>query len=316
MFFKKNHPQTEIEKIEFNTSEKPIYILGDDDLALFLAAKLQENEQNVILLTTKAPASGMQKLKITLKEEYNLQKNDIFLLTTSYIKQAPAAILIASKLNSFRAHLTLLPKMQNFNIPVVYFNPMSDLTEIHPLFGASFYKAYFNGYLSFNGSNLTSCGLMPEILISAKKENDKNLPVEQILALTGLKIVVHEKDAYNFWKNNASRIIGYLTTYPKQHILDILNNKDGKEKLISAVHEICRLAKYEKIKLSEDEIVRELLDTPREFYYKKSTFSKIENASFLEKLYNMLSEKARTYKCKIPELNQLIKKNYEYLLRK
>ena len=314
MFFKKNHVQTE--NINITTDEKPIYVLGDDDLALFLTAKLQENGQKSILLTTSAPALKYKNIDINLKEEYNLQKNDIQLTTTSYVSQTPTAILIACKINSFRAHLTLLPKMQNFDAPVVYFNPMSDLTEIQPLFGSSFYKAYFNGYLSLNGSNLTACGFMPEIIVSAKKENDEKLAVEQILALTGLKISIQEKDICNFWKNNSARLIGYLATMPKQHITDLLNNNDGKEHLIAAAREICSLAKFEKVKLSGDEIIRELLDTPRNFYYKKSNFSKIENASQLEKLYNMLSEKARTYKCKIPELNQMIKENYEYLLKK
>lgn len=314
MFFKKNHAQAE--NINITTDEKPIYVLGDDELALFLTAKLQENGQKCILLTTTAPALKYKNIEINLKEEYNLQKNDILLNATSYANQTPTAIFIACKINSFRAHLTLLPKMQNFDAPVVCFNSMSDLSDIQPLFGSSFYKAYFNGYLSLNGSNLTASGLMPEITISAKKENDEKLSVEQILALTGLKISIQEKDNYNFWKNNSSRIIGYLATTPKQHIIDILNNKVGKEQLTTAIQEICALAKLEKVKLSAEEIIRELYDTPRNFYYKKSSFSKIENASQLEKLYNMLSEKAREHKCKIPELNRMIKENYEYLLKK
>ena len=314
MFFKKNHTQTA--NINITTDEKPLYVLGDDDLALFLTAKFQKKEKKCILLTTSAPALKYKNIEINLKEEYNLQKNDIQLTTTSYINQPPAAIFIASKINSFRAHLTLLPKMQNFNVPVVCFNSMSDLTEIQPLFGSDFYKAYFNGYLSLNGSNLTASGPLPEITISAKKENDEKLPVEQILALTGLKVSVYEKDNYNFWKNNSSRLIGYLATGSKQHIVDILNNKAGKEQLSIAIQEICALAKLEKVKLSAEEIIRELYDTPRNFYYKKSSFSKIENASQLEKLYNMLSEKARLYKCKIPELNRMIKENYENILKK
>ena len=69
MFFKKNHVQTE--NINITTDEKPIYVLGDDDLALFLTAKLQENGQKSILLTTSAPALKYKNIDINLKEEYN-----------------------------------------------------------------------------------------------------------------------------------------------------------------------------------------------------------------------------------------------------
>lgn len=313
MFFKKNHTTTEK---TLHTLSKPIYILGDSGLALFLTAKLQENNQNSILLTTSAPVFSYKNIEVSLKEEYNLQKSNLIIKATAHIEQEPAAILIAANNNSFRSQLTLLPSKSYQDIPIICFNNLFDIEAIRPLFGNYFYKAYFNGYLIQNGTNLTACGLQPEIILTLPKKQEEKGIAENILGLTKIKISSSEKDAYNFWKTHASRILGYLATSNKQPIMDILNSKQEKENLLSAIREICLLAKYEKVKLSEDDIIKELLETPRNFYYKDNALTKIENASFLEKLYGMLSEKARTYKCKIPELNQLIKKNYDYLLKK
>lgn len=314
MFFKKIHKQPE--NINNVILEQPIYILGNNELALFLAAKFQENGQQSILLTPSAPSQGYKENIITLKEEYNLQKKDINILSTSYLQQQPAAILISCPSNSLRSHLTLLPQKHYPNTPIICFNFITDIETIRPLLGTAFYKAYFQGYLCLSGTNLTACGMMPEILLSQDKEQEGTHPTEPILKQTGLPVLIQNKDSYNFWKHNAPKILGYLSTNPKQHITELLNNPSGKEQLTVAASEICRLAKYEKIKLSTDELLRLLWDTPRNFYYKTGSLNKIEDAAKLEKLYNMLSEKARIYKCKIPELNRLIKKNYENLHKK
>lgn len=315
MFFKKKS-SLPTETTHILSDENPIYILGDDDLALFLAAKLQENGQNCYILTTKAPTIGTKNLEITLKEDYNLQKNTFILPTTSMTTKSPTAILIACRSNSLRSHLTLLPSSRYKDTPVICFNIMEDFKQLSPILGTSFYKAYFNGYLSRSGTNLTACGMAPEIILSAEKEEGSTNPAEQILNLTQIKVTLHNKDIANFWKTNASQILGYLVSSPKLHIMELLNHKEKKEIITKAAKELCQLAKYEKVKISSDEIIRELIDTPRNYYYKDSSLSKIENAARLEKLYNMLSEKARIYKYKIPQLNLYIKENYEYLLRK
>lgn len=317
MFFKKASHNHSSELDDTHPEQGIIYVLGDDELAFFLTAKIQESGQKSILLTPSAPSFGSKEIKITLKEEYNLQKKDLSLKAGAHIILPPQMIIISCRSNSLRAHMTLLPSLRYPELPIISFNRHTDMESIHSLLGINFYQAYFKGYLTQNGSNLTACGQLPEIIISsATKEDEKLTLLADKLKQTGLKLKVEEKDIANFWHNNASRIIGYLFSSPKQHIIEFMNIKENKEALINAIHEICRLAKYEKVKLSEEEIMRELIDTPRNFYYKNSNLSKIENASQLEKLYSMLSEKARAYKCKIPQLNGMIKENYKYLLKK
>lgn len=311
MFFKKETPIVQTLNIE---KDKPIYILGDDVLATFLTAKFQENGQQAVLLTPNAPTQGYKALEISLKEEYNLQKKNVTLYKTAHISQEPLLLIIASKINSLRSHLTLMLRNRYPDVPVICFNQISNLESIRPIFGTSFHKAYFSGYLTINGSSIVSCGQHPEIIISEKKEENSSL--EKIMSLCGIKISFQEKDRYNFWKNNAAQIIGYLSALPKQHITEIINNEESKKALQLAAQEISLLAKFEKVKISPDEIMRQLFETPHGFYYKRNDSSAIENAAYLEKLYNMLSDKARTYKCKIPQINYFIKRNYDNLLKR
>lgn len=311
MFFKK--ASSIIQPSAFDQNQ-PIYILGDNALAVFLAAKFQEGGQTSVILTPQAPTRGYQSVEMSLKEEYNLQKKNLTLYKTAHIAQEPLSIIITCRLNSLRAHLTLLPGSRYPDVPIICFNQISNLESIRPIFGTSFHKAYFSGYLTLNGSNLIADGTLPEIILSEKKEDNEKL--EKILGLSGLKISFQEKDRYNFWKTNAAKIIGYSAVHPKQHISEIINNEDGKKALQNAAQEISQLAKFEKVKIAPEEIMRQLFDTPHNFYYKKNDATPIENAAYLEKLYNMLSEKARTYKCKIPQINLLIKRNYENLLKR
>lgn len=309
MFFKKE------QNISYETAvlkTQPIFILGDNALAYFLTAKFQENEQTAILLTPSSPAKGYKNITINLKEEYNLQKKNISFYSTSFIHEEPLAIIISCNLNSFRAHLTLLSHLRYPNVPIICFNHIEKREQISPILGTSYHQAYFNGYLNINNSDITVCGSQPEITISEKKDS----LLENILNRSNLPISFQEKDKYNFWKINSVQILGYLTTSPKQHISELLKNKEGKKLLSDVAEEISTLAKCEKIKISKEDMLKQLFEVPQNFYYQNSGITQTEKAAYIEKLYTILSEKARANNCKIPYLNYLIKKNYEKLLHK
>lgn len=316
MFFKKSSKSADISTPLDNNNAHPVYILGDSPLALFLGAKLQGAGQNIILLTPSAPAKTVKTIEFTLKEEYNLQKNTVQLAETSMVIKEPQLIIVAAENFRLKANLTLLPSKAFPNTPLLCFNYLENPEIIRPLLGYNFSKAYFDGYLDFDGSTLTAFGIQPQIVITPAKTENEFDNYDRIFKQADIKTFYGDNDLLNFWENFAPFILGYLCSSPKQHIAELLNDKEHKMKIAAAASEICRLALFEQVQLSVDDLLKKLLAAPRGFYFKKSGKLRSHEAAELDSYYSLLSSKARTYKCKIPELNLLMKNNYNQLLKK
>lgn len=310
MFFKK---KTIINEAQTLPEDKPIYILGNSAMALYFAAKLTSMGHNAWLLTPQA--TSKKDKEITFKEEYSLQKQNLLLKCTTRVANAPLLIIIASNQKDLRANLSLLPGQKYPDTPIMCFNQIENMELLHPLLGTNFCQAYFNGYIYLSGTTLSVCGSEPQITLSAKEKNDQLNPLKELIKNLGFECLCQENNTLNFWQNNISQIIGYLASKPKQHITDLLKTESTKENIMRAVKEISLLAKQDKVKISPENIIRRLLETPKNFYYKNTEAGKTEAAFVLDRLYNTLSKKSRFYKCKIPTINQLIKQNYDDLLK-
>lgn len=312
MFFKRfSSAAKETQPVE-PTSTQPVYILGESPLALFLAAKLTQNGNKVILLNSKAPATSYQNTEFCLKEEYNLQKNNFCIPATSRISTEPQMIIVASNLYSLKSNLSLLPGKSFPNCPLICFNYLENQDIIRSMFGSKAVQAYFKGYLEQDGTTVTAVGPLPQITISATKDEKFGTVFQN----SDIKITEQSNNSINFWEHFAPFIIGYLSSVPKQHMGDLLNDRENKKQISSAINEICKLAAFEQAPLSENDLFRQLLETPRNFYFKKNRKQRTHEAAELDSYYSLLIGKARTYKCKIPQICLLIKNNYDQLLKK
>ncbi len=157
---------------------------------------------------------------------------------------------------------------------------------------------------------------MPQITLTTTKNEKETEILTGVLRTSDIKIAGCNNAQQNFWENFAPFIIGYLFSAQRQHISDILNNKESKKAISSAIAEICRLAAFEKIQLSENDLLRQLLETPRNFYFKKNRRLRAHDAAELDSYYSLLINKAQTFKCKMPQIGRLIKNNYNQLLKK
>lgn len=309
MFFKKHHSQEEVEVLE---TEKPFYILGNGALALFLAARIQSSGKKVFLLTPSAPIDTPQFVEFSLKEEYNLQKKQLKIPMVSHVHYEPECFVVASDYHNLKSHLTLLPSKRYPHIPLVCFNCLQSFDILRPIMGENFVRAYFKGYLFYKSGTLLACGSQPELVFSAKEDL---LPeVKNFIDAAELKVQENENDLYNFWTENAPFMAAYLTLFPKQHISELLSASENKQKILSVIHELSQLAKSDNVKLNEDYMIRQLIDTPRNFYHKETVVGRLEQTTLLDCYYNLLLSKARSAKCKIPVVSKLVKENYDALL--
>lgn len=316
MFFKKLLRNIDISLPEASNNKAPIYIVGVSPLAIFLGATLQNAGENVIMVSNAANCKKLSDEGITLKEEYNLQKKLYHFNATSLIKEEPKLIILAAETHNLKSHLTFLPGKTYSGAPMLCFNHLEHPEVIRPLLGCNFYPAYVNGFLQADAGTVAVFGRPPHFSISkAHPENVSDLLFDTMSA-TGCKITFNEQNAQNYWSFFAPYALGFLSSSPKTPLTETLKDKGKKAKIATAASELSMLAGYCKAKISTEEIMRQLAEAPHDYCFKPSSLSQTAEAAELDTIYTSLSDKARIYKCKTPELNQLMRSNYSTILKK
>lgn len=316
MFFKKLLKNIDLSQPEDNTNQAPVYIIGVSPLAIFLGATLQNAGENIVIISN---ANNCKKLKdegIILKEEYNLQKKLYQFNTSSSIKDEPKLIILAADPYNLKSHLTFLRGKTYPDAPLLCFNQIEHIEIIRPLLGRNFTQAYVNGYLQSDGETITVYGRPPHFTVSQPRpENETNI-IYEIFSASGCKVTFNENNIQNYWEHFAPSALGFLASSVKAPLSEALKNKDKKEEIIAVATELSTLTSYCKAKLSTDEIMHQLLETPHNYCYKAGFLSKASETATLDIIYSALSNPARIYKCKLPKLNLLMKNNYNTILKK
>lgn len=314
MFFRKIINSHHVSNQHINKDKSPVCIIGSGALACFLAAKLQDAEENVVIISSEKNLHAITDKDITIKEEYNLQKKT-YRFNTSFVVPAQASVIIfASDSHTLNAHLSFLPGKNMAEIPLISFNQLHDKKFIIPLLGNKYSFAYFHGYLDFKDTTITVYNLLPQISISKEMEENKD-KIDILLSKINLPITYNSDDKTNFWKYFSVNALGFLYSQQGKNIAEILKNKDTKENIRNAANEITLLARHAECKLSEEELIKTLYELPASYQFKKqiSSAADLSSLDYISEILNTISRKNH---CKIPVLNALIKYNYQTLLKK
>lgn len=301
MFFSKNKTAAEIpepaEIFPLAEDKQPIYVVGESSAALFLAARLQRNGENVCLVSTGSK-SGFKEF--TLKEEYNLQKNKFKIRRISLMRTAPKLIIFAPEPFRLKASLACISAKNALACPVIGINIIKDIGLFKPLFGKEFISGYLNGCFSQNGDTLTAAGREP-VLTLCKNDIEENRAKKIVKLLQPLALTPDFKSDENaaFWQ--------YFAPYSLFALNSLLNGKnplsaDSKALLAQALTEIAALAKTPK-----EEISRTLSEIPAGCISEINKYTALGCYSEINTIHERLTETAKRRKLKIPALKRLLK---------
>lgn len=314
MFFKKLFKTNEDTLAEEGRQkQRPIYIIGSSPWALLIAARFKDNGDKVIILTTADARDKLSKNGVTIKEEYNLQKNKHTFTTDSLIKENPRLIILSAEAHNLRAHLSMLSSSRFPEAPIVCFNYLQHPEIIRPLLGFNYVQAYTQAFLSKDGDTITAHGYEPIITFSALHTTENPFPLLSVLRSLNFEIIFSETDRQNFWNHFGPYMLGYLATTNRIGLSDLLKDKTSRETLQTAALEVSDLAACDKCKLSAEETFKTLIEAPHNYSFKNAHRNLNGQTAELDVIYTLLSEYIRTYRCKVPTLNTMIKTNYNSL---
>lgn len=184
MFFRKDifntkpaalEPEAETAEDEVRnppSDTRPVYVIGDNALTCYLAAKLTDAGHDVIVIAGKENNLSFSTNGISLKEDSSLKLSRYKFNTSFWIKEEPKLVIIAADAGHVNASLAAVAKDKIGAAPVLCFTPLKDVNYIEAMVGGNLFRAFFDGYLQQNGQQVFLYGRTPQVK-SAKTSTGK-----------------------------------------------------------------------------------------------------------------------------------------------
>ncbi|MFV0625767.1 MAG: 2-dehydropantoate 2-reductase N-terminal domain-containing protein [Alphaproteobacteria bacterium] len=307
--------KVEDEKISEEEKNRKIYILGDNALACFFAMRFSNSGEKVVLITNKGTASRLSNNGVTIIENHSLQKNHYKFDTTFWLKEAPKMLIITSDAIKLNASLTAISRKKIVNSPVLLFTPIKDTLYIRNILENDIYRSFFDGYLLSQSDQVLLYGRNPSISFTpkSKKKNDKI--ISSCFEKAGLSVKSESTEEKAFWDFfSVHAICSLVSAAYNKNIFDVIKDKEKREKLIPLINEITQITKHDGVELNSEEVLKKIYNTPLSYPYPLQVEISKGKAGDFNLISSNLSEIANRSKCKIDELNSLLKKIYNIIM--
>ena len=292
------------------SADLPIYILGHSPLSYFLAAKLKQAGQQIILLKTPKDIKRFGRYQMTFREERVLHKEKHQFATDFEINGNPKLLIITPDISSIKSSILLLNPQKLQKTTIMNFNHSGINKVIANLLSNQQINCYFNGYVSFDGNSTTLLGRSAEIRIASSISTDTYSLIQNIFEDTKINLSLSsESSNISFWRHfiiNAT--ISLLSCAHNKNIYNLI--KDRKERLLieDYVTELAMLAVADGADISINDIIKEIYNIPNA--YKSIMQYEVEAGKFCElnDVSATILEKSKRHNIKMPLSKEIINK--------
>jgi len=288
-----------------------IYLLGNNALTFYLAAKLQDSGKDFRIMAGRKENIDIETNGITLKEEHTLSKKRYKFKTAFLIKDQPELVIISCDAHQINRHLTLLSPQALRSVPVLFFPPLPDIAYIENLLNPDLIHAYFNGYLTQKNNIVSLSGPAPDIRLGGNLKKPGINRLLQTLNDTKLTLSVTEDENLAFWEYFIPYAAGSLfTAYHEQTLTQLNRRPENKEKLKALVNELADLAAKDLVLVPRENILVQLFSTPSAYNYPLFDSLKTHAQTDVALVCGTLAERIRAKPADYPLLRQILKKLY------
>lgn len=243
----------------------PVYIVGNNPLAYFLAAKLTLADENVCLIAGRH--NELFKKPLALREDCLLQKNTVSIPTGLSIRKNPKLVILSIGDEELKSFLTYVSAVNMATCPVISFCRQADISLISDVIKVVPVNAYFDGFLSFREQNMTLLGRTPSITVSLSENSPNFELVRNVLAKTLLKINFNADDCLNFWNDFCVyAACSLFAAICNKSIGCIAKDNALRSEVLGLLHEIISLAP-DNIQLNAEKLISSLYAMPAEYVY-------------------------------------------------
>ena len=294
---------------------EPIYLVGNNALTLYLAAKLQSSGENVIIISDKNDNLYLNTNGIALKEDLSLQKQRYTFNTSFITKDKPKLTIVScdnSKLNYFLSSISI-SKIKDS--PFILFSVLKNISHIEAILGSRITRGYFDGFLNKDDQNVSLFGRAPNITLCPPKKEKNIKEIIPLFEKSGLTTLVNKDSSLGFWEYFAPfAAASLLSAAFNETIPELLVQPDKRETIKATISEISLLALKDGVEVPDDFIEKKICQIPGNYFLPLQASSNARKSGDLTSLSANITNLAFEKKVKIPELNKLIGKIHNLIL--
>lgn len=247
-----------------SSQSNPIYIIGGNALACYLAAHFQDIGENPIILSSPSITKNLSTNGVTIKEEFNsLRKKHYRFSTASIMTSDAKAVIITVTSSELNSSLAFISRDKINLAPVLCFSLLKDSGYIQDILGTPVYKACFTGWLNKHDQQISLKGRQPEINVYSVINSSTSQKLADIFHAAGFEISFLNSEKDYFWPMftlNASCSL-ICSAYDKP-IHQILKNKQLRAQLDDIINEFISLAAADNVEINFSTLMDNIMSIP------------------------------------------------------
>ena len=239
-----DHETTEEDDVKSLPSDtRPVYIIGDNALTCYLAAKITDAGHNVIVIAGKGNNVSLSTNGISLKEDSSLKLSRYKFTTSFWIKEEPKLVIITADAGHINSSLAAVSKTKIGGAPVLCFTPLKDINYLEAVVGGNLFRAFFDGYLQMENQQVFLYGRAPQIKICKNINWEKENPFPELFSYTGLNISYETDTSLCYWEFFAPYAVGsLLAALNNKNLFDITKDKQLRDQIPLLIAETAEIA--------------------------------------------------------------------------
>ncbi len=303
-----NAPEPKTEK------HNPVYIIGDNALACYLALKLSPSRK-VIIISGTSENTSLSTNGIIFKEERTLQKQHYVFQTSFMIREKPEAVIITASPHKIKAALAAAASKNVGDAPVLCFTPLQNFNLFTGLFSENIFRAFFDGYLSLENQQLSQLGRQPSVMLCIDEKNSCFPIVNELFSSAGIPFSPEADETFAFWNYFTSYAVGsLLSAYFNKNFALIIKDKSLRDNIKPLVEELCTIAQTENASINEEEILKKLYNTPSGYIYPLQAEFSLGKIGELDSLSSCFLDISQKKKLPDTEIRKILNKLYNIIL--
>lgn len=303
--------------IPLQTDKRPIYVIGNNALTCYLAAKLTDAGHRVIVISDKENNISLSTNGISLKEDSSLKLSRYKFDTSFWLKEEPKLVILSAAAGQINPFLTTLSKEKIGTAPILCFTPLKDINYLEAIVGGNLFRAFFDGYLQQNEQQVFLFGRAPQIKICKNINWEKENPFPELLKNCEINITYSAETTLCYWEYFIPYAIGsLLAALYNKNLFDITKDKLLRDKIPLLVAEAAEITSAEGIQLNTEEIIKKLYAAPMSYRFPLQDEVNISSYGEANFISSVLMTSARSAKIRFMDshLNKMLKQIYNLIL--
>jgi len=300
-----------------SNADLPVYIIGDNPSAFYLAAQMQSAGNRVILLIHHQNLDkSLSTAGISIKEDRSLTQK-LHRLNSSFLMSEPAKmVIVTTYANQINTALSSVSRQKIGEAPVVFLTPLKDLDYLRGILGNNLHPAYFNGFLNYDKQTVSVLGRGISITICPPSAEQPVDPlISEIFTRSRIDTVISGNQTESFWEYfTPYALCSIFSAAENLKISELLKDKDRKEMFRPLAEEFCSLAQSDNIILNEKTVLKGVYNTPANYIYPLHQAIISGTKTEFNLLSSVINAAAYSIGASIPHTRAYLKKLYKQIL--